>query len=214
MWCMHVPLSEVSIRYVSNKNNKMYTIHKHYIDGIRPKGPYLPCLRMADLALLAGYPRYIHNFMGDIFFFIALLEPFSIHCWDSYLSSFTVYDLAQSQTEHRLWCSNLAVRFRDIREWGYITGYPNNVRMTSYYCHRHHSHMHPLILRGQFHGFWWPGETKYQQACKQGWSIYCSLFHASALKTILFVKSAKYSHWYSPGILSEILMPLYPLFNM
>ena len=29
-----------------------------YIDGIRPKGPYQPCLRMADRALLAGYPQY------------------------------------------------------------------------------------------------------------------------------------------------------------
>ena len=26
-------------------------------DGIMPKGPYPPCLRMADRALLAGYPR-------------------------------------------------------------------------------------------------------------------------------------------------------------
>ena len=29
------------------------------IDGILPKGPYPACLRMADRALLAGYPRYI-----------------------------------------------------------------------------------------------------------------------------------------------------------
>ena len=29
-----------------------------YIDGILPKGPNPPCLRMADRALLAGYPRY------------------------------------------------------------------------------------------------------------------------------------------------------------
>ena len=29
------------------------------IDGILPKGPYPPCLRMADRALLAGYPRYM-----------------------------------------------------------------------------------------------------------------------------------------------------------
>ena len=30
-----------------------------YIDGILPKGPYPPCLRMANRALLAGYHRYI-----------------------------------------------------------------------------------------------------------------------------------------------------------
>ena len=28
-----------------------------YPEGILPKGPYPPCLRMADRALLAGYPR-------------------------------------------------------------------------------------------------------------------------------------------------------------
>ena len=30
-------------------------------DGILPKGPYPPCLRMADRALLAGYPRIMVN---------------------------------------------------------------------------------------------------------------------------------------------------------
>ena len=38
--------------------------HGHsYIDGILPKGPYPPCLRMADRALLAGYPRYQFNWV-------------------------------------------------------------------------------------------------------------------------------------------------------
>ena len=35
------------------------------VDGILPKGPYLPCLRMADRALLAGYPRYISWLMAS-----------------------------------------------------------------------------------------------------------------------------------------------------
>ena len=30
---------------------------KPYLEGILPKGPYPSCLRMADRALLAGYPR-------------------------------------------------------------------------------------------------------------------------------------------------------------
>ena len=29
-----------------------------HIEGILPKGPYLPCVSMAGGALLAGYPRY------------------------------------------------------------------------------------------------------------------------------------------------------------
>ena len=32
-----------------------------YIEGILPKRPHPPCLRMADRALLAGYPRYVYN---------------------------------------------------------------------------------------------------------------------------------------------------------
>ena len=34
------------------------TVH-HTIDGILLKGPYPPCLRMADRALLAGYPHNV-----------------------------------------------------------------------------------------------------------------------------------------------------------
>ena len=30
-----------------------------YMDGILPKGPYLPCVRMAGRTLLAGYHRYM-----------------------------------------------------------------------------------------------------------------------------------------------------------
>ena len=35
------------------------SLHVTYIDGILSKGPFPPCLRMADRALLAGYPRYV-----------------------------------------------------------------------------------------------------------------------------------------------------------
>ena len=33
-------------------------VYQPDIDGILPKGPYPPCLRMADRALSAGYHRY------------------------------------------------------------------------------------------------------------------------------------------------------------
>ena len=33
------------------------------LDGILPKGPYPPCLRMADRALLAGYLRTVNSLM-------------------------------------------------------------------------------------------------------------------------------------------------------
>ena len=43
-----------------------------YIEGILPKGPYMPCVSMAGGALLAGYPRYIWyirmiSWRGNIF---------------------------------------------------------------------------------------------------------------------------------------------------
>ena len=34
---------------------------RSHIEDILPKGPYLPCLHMADRALLAGYPRFMHQ---------------------------------------------------------------------------------------------------------------------------------------------------------
>ena len=34
-----------------------------HIDGILPKGPYLPCVSMAGRALLAGYHRYVNGFL-------------------------------------------------------------------------------------------------------------------------------------------------------
>ena len=44
----------------STTGKEMTKWHTHtHIEGILPKGPYLPCLRMADRALLAGYPQYM-----------------------------------------------------------------------------------------------------------------------------------------------------------
>ena len=37
------------------------SVNLSYIEGILPKGPYPPYPRMADRALLAGYPRYSTN---------------------------------------------------------------------------------------------------------------------------------------------------------
>ena len=34
-----------------------------YIEGILPKGPYLPCVSMAGRALLAGYHRYVITYV-------------------------------------------------------------------------------------------------------------------------------------------------------
>ena len=45
-----------------------------YIEGILPKGPYLPCVSMAGRALLAGYPRYI------IFNLILVIDGGGISC--------------------------------------------------------------------------------------------------------------------------------------
>ena len=48
------------IENTQNRNTKCLVCCSYHllIEGILPKGPYLPCLRMADRALLAGYPRY------------------------------------------------------------------------------------------------------------------------------------------------------------
>ena len=43
-----------------------------HIDGILPKGPYPPCLRMADRAVLAEYPQYIIRLLMSDFILWAL----------------------------------------------------------------------------------------------------------------------------------------------
>ena len=40
-----------------------HQIYEH-IEGILPKGPYLPCVSMAGRALLAGYHRYEVGYGG------------------------------------------------------------------------------------------------------------------------------------------------------
>ena len=42
-----------------------FCLGSSYIEGILPKGPYPPCLRMADRALLAGNPRYVFSLVGS-----------------------------------------------------------------------------------------------------------------------------------------------------
>ena len=36
-----------------------------HMEGILPKGPYPPCLRMADKALFAGYRRHDVDLLGQ-----------------------------------------------------------------------------------------------------------------------------------------------------
>ena len=55
--------------------------HKKYIDGILPKWPYPPCLRMADRSLLAGYSRCIPGMLVKIITF-----PFQPYLSSGYLN--------------------------------------------------------------------------------------------------------------------------------
>ena len=69
-----------------------------HIDGILTKWPYLPCLCMADRALLAGYHRYMiscrfskfsrafitdyisqSGIQGFLWFFVSMFVPWSLH---------------------------------------------------------------------------------------------------------------------------------------
>ena len=45
--------------HCKDKSTNDNSFESSYVGGILPKGPYPPCLRMADRALLAGYPRCV-----------------------------------------------------------------------------------------------------------------------------------------------------------
>ena len=49
----------IHVHILQGKKLWIYIYVYTHIDGILPKGPYPTCLRMADGALLAGYPRYM-----------------------------------------------------------------------------------------------------------------------------------------------------------
>ena len=71
-----------------------------YIEGILWKGPYLPCLCIADRALLAGYPRYV--FQGQE-------GPTNIRYQDKYQTCHTC--LCFKIILNTVWCGYNAVNF-------------------------------------------------------------------------------------------------------
>ena len=62
----------ISLYFYWYVNASMDILH---IEGILPKGPYLPCVSMVGRALLAGYPRYVAwNFRNDKLFLRVILK--------------------------------------------------------------------------------------------------------------------------------------------
>ena len=52
-----------------------------HMEDILPKGPHLPCLPMADRALLAGYPRYItYTIIGHKNYALCFTHIFPSYC--------------------------------------------------------------------------------------------------------------------------------------
>ena len=80
------------LRSSSTLTPTQYHRHHHnhfpstYIDGILPKGPYPPCLRMEDRALLAGYHRYNSVMPSSLFLQLrtslpATRQPYLMLCF-------------------------------------------------------------------------------------------------------------------------------------
>ena len=77
------PFPHFSAMLVSDRQTNQYR-WKHYLchfEGVLLKGPYPPCLRMVDRALLAGYPRFgrgyryiIGHFISDLAFYQSLCK--------------------------------------------------------------------------------------------------------------------------------------------
>ena len=55
---------------------KRITIEDYVIEGILPKGPYLPCVSMAGGALLAGYPGYMLAYVMSLAVIQTNCDPF------------------------------------------------------------------------------------------------------------------------------------------
>ena len=74
-----------------------------YVEGILPKGPYLPCVSMAHRVLLAGYPRCVEDPPIFVRFDIKnLFWPLNLHCkknmsrwWDNLIFTMGFHIMAR-----------------------------------------------------------------------------------------------------------------------
>ena len=71
-WIIKIFLNQVHLKTASAILLRSHWLH---IEGILPKGPYLPCVSMPDRALLAGYHRYVYSCTITIFIFFFLTWP-------------------------------------------------------------------------------------------------------------------------------------------
>ena len=85
---------------------------QRHVQGILPKRPYPPCLRMADRALLAGYPRCMGNTSLIVIASQELLywemSSGNQH-WDDYLGtlSYNPVSATHLKTKHPYWDSKV-----------------------------------------------------------------------------------------------------------
>ena len=112
-----------------------------YIEGILPKGPYPPCLRMADRVLLVRYPRYMINWKNGIYnccwwsgahftksFFSSKSKSCKTKCkllWCEYCyNNFASRQLSRCKTETLIGLSKLKSQLKDSNSVfvGWITG--------------------------------------------------------------------------------------------
>ena len=105
-----IPLSNGSLELTSMKSLKS---NDHpYCEGILPKGSYPPCLRMADRALLAGYPRLIISIVqssrgrvvGNLYrsLHITRLAGLSSRCDDALYAIIIAHSLQQGFLKSRV----------------------------------------------------------------------------------------------------------------
>ena len=66
------------------------------IEGILPKGPYLPCVCMAGRSLLAGYPRYDHTGSALLYngeYFVVIRYDVKVHISSYRLVYWCIFNL-------------------------------------------------------------------------------------------------------------------------
>ena len=88
------------------------------IDGILPKGPYLPCVSMAGRALLAGYPWYADEWFNKISLteHISIVTAFLLNIFQwVFISGLVSFSLNMAITLHK-WQAI-------IRQWWHSLSY-------------------------------------------------------------------------------------------
>ena len=116
-----------------------------YINGILPKGPYPPCLHMANRALLAGYPRYLTFIFRDPLLMWLFGNTLSLLWHDESHS----YCHIISEYLYRPWEYTYHIVYYIMGDGDWVKSFNNDLEIYIVLCYIKHDEFIRIFLEGK-----------------------------------------------------------------